>query len=80
MNIGFWSSQGGSNIFTQGWKIWANPYENIESYYFCCYWENHTDKTEGKIGIWIGVSRRVGSAICYWVLFEKGKFITRTTV
>ena len=28
------------------------------------YWGNHTDKTEGNIGRWIGVSRRVGISLC----------------
>ena len=44
------------------------------------YWGSHTDKTEGKIGIWIGVSQRVGSALCYWVLTEKVNITSRTTV
>ena len=33
-----------------------------------------------KIGRWLGVSHRVGSALCYWVLTESGKVIARTTV
>ena len=43
----------------------------FEFYNLLCCWYNHTDKTEGKIGRWIGVSNRVGNALCYWVLTEK---------
>ena len=44
------------------------------------YWGNQTYKTEGKIGRWIGVSYRVGSALCYCVITEKVKIAARTTV
>ena len=40
-------------------------------YDFFWYWDNQNDKTEGKIGRWIGVSHRVRSALCYWVLTQK---------
>ena len=46
----------------------------------CRYWYYNNDKTEGNTCIWIRVSHRVGSALCYWVLTEKGKIIARTTV
>ena len=29
---------------------------------------------------WIGVSHRVRSALCYWILSEKGKVLSRTTI
>ena len=32
------------------------------------------------LGRWIGVSHRVGSAICYWILSEKVKVLSQTTV
>ena len=53
---------------------------NLSFKNLCCYWDNQTDKTEGKIGRCIGVSYWVGSAICYWVLTEKVNIIVRTTV
>ena len=46
----------------------------------CWYWGGQTDKTEGKIGRWIGVSHRVGSALCYWVLTERLNINARTSV
>ena len=46
----------------------------------CWYWDNHNEKTEGNIGSWIGVLHRVGSALCYWVLTEKGNIIVHNTV
>ena len=30
--------------------------------------------------LWIGVSHRVGSALCYWNLSKKGKVLSHTTV
>ena len=37
-------------------------------YDLCWYWDNKTDKTKGKIGRWVGVSKQIRSALCYWVL------------
>ena len=31
------------------------------------------------LGIWLGVSHRVGSALCYWILSEKGRVLSKTT-
>ena len=33
-----------------------------------------------KPGRWLGVSHRIGSALCYFVLTEKGDVLSRTTV
>ena len=88
--MGFWSSMIGRNLFTHGRKGGGNPYVNVDRYTIdisefqfydlCWYWENKADKTEGNIGIWIGFSYWVGSALCYWVLTEKLNIIARTTV
>ena len=32
------------------------------------------------LGRWLGVSYRVGSAICYWIIIENGKVLSQTTV
>ena len=32
------------------------------------------------LGIWLGVSHRVGSALCYWILSEKVNFLSQTKV
>ncbi len=52
----------------------------FEFYDLCWYWDNQHDSTEPKIGRWLGVSHRVGSALCYWILTDKGKVLARTTV
>ena len=52
----------------------------FEFYDICWYWDNQQDTNEPKIGRWLGVSHRVGSALCYWVLTDKGKILARTTV
>ena len=33
-----------------------------------------------KIGRWLGVAHRVGSALCYWILKENGSVLARSTV
>ena len=53
---------------------------DFEFYDLCWYWTNQTDANESKIGRWLGVSHRVGSALCYWILTSTGKVIARTTV
>ena len=44
--------------------------------WFC---NNHSDDTKPMLVPWIFVSHRVGSALCYWVIGEKGKVLSRTT-
>jgi hypothetical protein len=33
-----------------------------------------------RLGRWLGISHRVGSRMCYWILLESGKVISSTTV
>ena len=40
---------------------------------------NVVDRTR-KLGRWLGVSHRVGSDMCYWILTASGKVISRTSV
>ena len=32
------------------------------------------------LGLWLGASYMFGSALCYWVISEKGEVLSRTTV
>ena len=41
---------------------------------------NDTSTDKRQLGRWLGVSHRVGSALCYWVLTKSGKVISSTTV
>ena len=41
---------------------------------------NDTSTDPRQLGRWLGVSHRVGSALCYWVLTKSGKVISSTTV
>jgi hypothetical protein len=49
-------------------------------YDLCWYWGHPDDDSNPKIGRWLGVSHRVGSAMCYWVLTHNAKILSRTTV
>ena len=63
-----------------GDTIEISEWAEFEFHGLCWYWDNHTDKIEGEIGRWIGVSHQVGSALCYWVLTEKEKIFACNTV
>ena len=52
----------------RGNTIEISEWMEFEFYNSCWYWKGQTDKTEVKIGRFIGVSHRVGSDLCYWVL------------
>ncbi|GFH48949.1 hypothetical protein CTEN210_05425 [Chaetoceros tenuissimus] len=51
---------------------------DFEFYDLCWYWDSLESKR--KIGCWLGVSHRVGSAMCYWILSNTGNVLARTTV
>lgn len=53
---------------------------DFEFYDLCWYWEVPDDGENPMIGRWLGVSHRVGSAMCYWILTSKGNVVARTTV
>ena len=53
---------------------------DFEFYDIVHYWDVPNDWDNPKIGRWLGVSHRVGSAMCYWILTSTGKVIARTTV
>ena len=45
------------------------------------YWDvGANNKGTPKLGKWLGVAHRVGSALCYYVIGKGGKILARTTV
>ena len=44
------------------------------------YWDTPHDEENPRPGRWLGVSHRVGSALCYWVVNMEGHVLSRTTV
>ena len=52
----------------------------FEFYDIVRYWDNRENETKDSVGRWLGVSHHVGSALCYWILTNKGTVISRTTV
>jgi hypothetical protein len=52
------------------------------SFYQPVYYYQSSDFPEprGVLGRWLGVSHRVGQALCYWILTESAEPISRTTV
>ena len=52
----------------------------FEFYDLVWFWNNQSDDTKPIFVRWLGVSHRVGSDLFYWVLSEKGKVLSQTTV
>ena len=48
----------------------------FEFYDLICFWNNHPKDTKPILG----QSHRVGSELCYWIISEKGKVLSHTTV
>ena len=42
--------------------------------------DDRSDEHKPSIGRWLGVFHHVGSALCYYILTDKGEVISRTTV
>ena len=52
----------------------------FEFHYLCWYWDVPNVEDNPKLGWWLGVLYRVGTAMCYWILTSNGTIISRTTV
>ena len=56
---------------------------DFDFYDLVWYWDApHLPITEEnpKLGRWLGVSHRIGSDMCYWIINERGNVLSRTTV
>ena len=40
----------------------------FEFYEIVWFWNNYSDDTKPMLGLWLGVSHRGGSNLCYWML------------
>ena len=57
---------------------------DFEFYDIVWWWDRHqkpdiTDESR-RLARWLGISHRVGSDMCYWLLTESGKVISKTSV
>ena len=48
----------------------------FESYDLVWFWNNQSDYTKPILRQWLIISHRVGSALCYWILSEKGNILS----
>ena len=53
---------------------------DFEFYDLVWLWDDRENENKPSIGCWLGVSHHVGSALCYYILTDKGEVISRTTV
>ena len=57
---------------------------DFEFYDLVWWWDRHDkpDSTDDprRLARWLGVSHRVGSDLCYWLITEHGKIISKTSV
>ena len=44
------------------------------------FWDSPHKEENPRPGCWLGVSHRIRSALCYWVIDHKGDVFSRTTV
>jgi hypothetical protein len=44
------------------------------------YWDTPNKENSPKMGRWLGLSHRIGAAMCYFVLVSNGEVISRTSV
>ena len=52
----------------------------FEFYGLVWIWNNQSDDTNPTLVLWLGFSRRVVSALCCWILSDKVKVLSKTTV
>ena len=57
-----------------------SEYVDFEFYDWVTYWDVPGEEDNPKLGRWLGVSNRVGSRMCYWVLPITGEPISRSAV
>ena len=84
-----------ARLMNKTWRsdLGRTPYEEVtgetpdisedidfQFYDWVWYWDHPGDEDSPHLGRWLGVSHRVGAAMCYWVLTEKGTTISRSTV
>ena len=63
-----------------GNNVDRSEYTSFGSYNLYQYWDKQDLEENLRIRRYLGVSHRVGSVSCCWILSEKGKVIARTTV
>ena len=51
----------------------------FEFYELLWFLNNQSNFTKPMLGRWLGVSHRVGTSLCYWILSNKGKILSQTT-
>jgi Reverse transcriptase (RNA-dependent DNA polymerase) len=73
------NSRPGIEILT-GDSVDISEWLDFEFYDLVWYWHQPGDDNNPRIGRWLGVSHRVGSDMCYWILPVSGHVIARTTV
>ena len=59
-----------------GVTIDISEWLEFEFYDLVGFWNNQSDDTKPMLGGWLGVSHRVGSAIYYCILSDKGKVLS----
>jgi len=57
-----------------------SEYVDFEFYDWVWFWDRPGDDDNPQIGRWLGVSHRVGSPMCYFILKQNGQVLSRTMV
>ena len=57
-----------------------SEWPEFEFYDLVWFWNNQLDDTKPMLGRWIGLSHRVGNMLYYYIISQKGRFLSRTAV
>ena len=57
-----------------------SEYTDFSFYDRVWFWHTPSTQEPAQVARWLGVSHRVGSSLCYYVLTENGDILSRTTV
>jgi hypothetical protein len=57
-----------------------SEYVDFSFYNWVWFWHTPSSQEPAQPGRWLGVSHRVGTVLCYWVLTRKGSILSRSTV
>ena len=63
-----------------GDSIDISEWTEFEFYDLVRFWDTRDNENCSNLGRWLGVSHHIGSALCYWILTDTGKVLSRTTV
>ena len=57
-----------------------SEYTDFDFYDWVWFWDHPDDAQNPHLGRWLGISHRIGSAMCFYILKSNGNVVSRTSV